>query len=85
MEVVKEIFSYIMTHGPAIASILLAIIAVAEMIVRLTPTKKDDGAVQRIGGVIRKLIDYAKVVFPNNKKGGGQHIDQADKEKAKDV
>ena len=47
------------------AAALLALIALAEAIVRLTPTEKDDGAVERVGAIIRKLLDVLKV--PNKK------------------
>lgn len=38
----------------------------AEIIVRLTPTKKDDSFAERVGSWIRVLLDKAKV--PNVKK-----------------
>lgn len=41
-------------------------IAVAEFITRLTPTKKDDGFVQRAGGLIKFVLDAVKA--PNIKK-----------------
>ena len=49
-----------------ISKLLIAIGAVAEIIVRLTPTKTDDGALERIGGIIKKILDFAKI--PNIKK-----------------
>ena len=51
------------------ADILLicaSLVAAAEVFVRLTPTKKDDSAVERIGGYLRKAMDFFKV--PNVKK-----------------
>lgn len=41
------------------------LISVAEIVVRFTPTKSDDGAVKRIGDRIDKLLDLLKV--PNRK------------------
>jgi hypothetical protein len=76
---VKEIIAYLMANGPALAAIVLAILSVAEMIVRITPTEKDDGAVERVGKVIRKAFDYLGV--PKNKAvGGGEHPDLSQKE-----
>ena len=80
METVKEVFGYLMTHGAAIAGILLTLVGIAEAIVRLTPTEKDDTAVERVGKWIRKAIDYASKVVPNKKKGGGEHPQQCEKE-----
>jgi len=80
METIKEIFGYLVTHGAAIAGILLTVIGVAEAVVRLTPTEKDDTAVERVGKWIRKAIDYASNVVPNKKKGGGEHVKQCEKE-----
>lgn len=39
----------------------MGMLAVAELIVRMTPTKKDDGFVQRIGNVIKKALDIVKI------------------------
>lgn len=41
-------------------------IAIAEFITRLTPTKKDDGFVQRLGGLLKFVLDVVKT--PNVKK-----------------
>lgn len=67
MNFLMELIAYLKEHGPAIAAIVLALLSVAEMIVRLTPTTKDDGAVERVGLWIRKVLDFLKV--PNLKKG----------------
>jgi len=39
-------------------------IAIAEAITRLTPTKKDDGFVQRLGELIKLVLD--SISTPNN-------------------
>lgn len=44
----------------------LSIVSVAEIVVRFTPTTKDDSAVERIGSIIRKIMDFFKI--PNIKK-----------------
>jgi len=49
-----------------LTEIITALLTVAWVIVRLTPTKKDND----ILSIITKII---KVIIPNNKKGGGQH------------
>lgn len=66
MESIKEIFSFLVAHSQELAAILLAVVSVMEMVTRLTPTEKDDGAVERIGAVIRKVLDFLRI--PNIKK-----------------
>jgi len=79
MNMIKEIIAYLMANGPALAAIVLTILSVAEMIVRMTPTQKDDGAVERVGKFIRKAFDYLGI--PKNKAAsGGVHPDLATKE-----
>lgn len=48
------------------AIITVAILPLAEVIVRLTPTKKDDTALD----FFKKIMD---VFIPNKKAGGGTH------------
>lgn len=50
-----------------VSTVLISLIAIAEFVVRLTPTKTDDGAVERIGGLITSLLDSLNI--PNRKKG----------------
>jgi hypothetical protein len=45
--------------------LVVAIVAAAEIVTRLTPTTKDDGFTKRAGEIIDKLM----VWFPNLKKG----------------
>ena len=40
---------------------VLGALAGAEVVTRLTPTKKDDGFIKRIGGLVDKIFS----VFPN--------------------
>jgi len=66
MSKMLEIWTLIQVNGGNISLALLSIVAAAEAVVRLTPTKKDDGAVQRLGGWIKKTLDFLKL--PNSKK-----------------
>ena len=79
MELIKELVTWFMVNGPAVAGAVLGLLTVAETITRLTPTTKDDTAVERIGGVIRKFFDM--LGLPNNKAGGGVHPDASESEK----
>lgn len=73
MEKVLEIWAYLKMHGPAMIVIIGMLLTIAEAVVRLTPTEKDDGAVERIGKRLRQAFDVLVKVFPNLKKGGGTH------------
>lgn len=60
----------------------LAILMIAlEGFVRLTPTKKDDGAVERMGHYLRKLMGLLKV--PNVKREDGKLLAGTHEEKPK--
>jgi len=62
----KETFAWLMENKEELAMTALTLIALAEMVVRLTPTKKDDGAVERVGHIVKKILDFFKL--PNIKK-----------------
>lgn len=81
MEQLKLLVNYFIVNGPALAATILALLTAAEMVVRLTPTQKDDTAVERIGKFIRRLFDLLKV--PNVKAGGGVHPSIEKKEQSK--
>lgn len=66
MEFFKSAIEFFIANGEIISAFILAILTVLELGVRLTPTKTDDGAVERIGKVIKKILDFLKV--PNIKK-----------------
>lgn len=83
MKFIMELIAYVTTHGPTIVILVLTVLAAAEAAVRLTPTEKDDGAVERIGKKIRGFFDLLEKVFPNLKKGGGVHPPLAQKEAEK--
>ena len=69
MSFLTELIAYVSTHGPTMVAAVLALLAFAELVVRLTPTEADDGAVERIGKKIRAAVDMLDKVFPNIKKG----------------
>lgn len=73
MEQVMGLYLWLQLNGATIVAVVLGMISVAEGIVRLTPTKTDDGAVERVGKFIRNLFDILKV--PNRAAGGGQFED----------
>jgi len=56
-------FDHLLTNWPVTVLILLGI---AEMVTRLTKTKKDDALVERVGSLIRKIFDA--LGFPNRLK-----------------
>ena len=62
----SEAFKWITENYVQLIYLAFAIISVAEIVVRFTPTEKDDGAVERIGYFVRKLADFLKI--PNLKK-----------------
>lgn len=78
MEQIQALVSWFIVNGPAVAGAILGLLTFAETVVRLTPTTKDDTAVERIGTVIRKFFDL--LGLPNNKSGGGVHVDASEKE-----
>lgn len=49
-----------------LTTIVYAVLTVAWIIVRITPTKKDNDILT----VIQKIVDY---IIPNKKSGGGKH------------
>lgn len=59
-----EIINFGMANLDKIAALLLAVIALGEAIVALTPTKSDDGFVEKVGKWIKGAIRFFIV---NNK------------------
>ena len=72
MEFIMKMFAYIQAHWYGILMAGSMILATAEFIVRLTPTKSDDGFVQRIANVYNKLFELLRV--PNVKRENGKLI-----------
>lgn len=44
-----------------VVALVTAGIAFAEAVVRLTPTKTDDGAVERLGAAVKRILDFLRV------------------------
>ena len=61
-----EIIKWIMDNYADLLIAVSGLVGVAEIIVRFTPTEKDDGAVERIGKGLKKVLDFAKI--PNAEK-----------------
>ena len=58
--------NWIIENKEALIGILAGIIGIAEIIVRLTPSEKDNS-------VLKKITDIIFIFIPNLKKGGGKH------------
>jgi hypothetical protein len=61
MEQLQQTINQVVALAPAIAAIIMGLLSVAEIIVRLTPTEKDDGAVHRIGDFFEKVFNLLRV------------------------
>ena len=61
MGTIGAIFQWIVANYVNVFLALAALVGVAELVVRFTPTKTDDGAVERIGAVIRKIMNFLKI------------------------
>ena len=59
-----EQLNFVMENWGSISLAAFAGLFFAECIVRITPTKKDDGAVERVGKIIKRVFDTVKI--PNN-------------------
>lgn len=66
MEEFRSMITFLLENLDKISALILTLLTVAELVVRLTPTKNDDGAVERAGKFIKKALDFLKV--PNLKK-----------------
>jgi hypothetical protein len=65
------LYSWVQLNGAVLISAIMAGLTFLEFIVRLTPTDKDDGAVERAGKFIRNAFDVLGV--PNKSKDGTNH------------
>lgn len=61
----NPIWNFLVAHYQEILSFLVALIAALEILTRLTPTTKDDTALDWV----KKLFSF----IPNFKDGGGTH------------
>ena len=60
----QDVLWFFQGNWDTICLVLVSALALAESVVRLTPTQSDDGAVTRIGQMVDKLL----AVVPNNVK-----------------
>lgn len=58
--------NWLMEHYTDLLAILLGLVAVAEIVVNLTPSEKDNS-------VLLKIKNALSAVIPNFRKGGGTH------------
>ena len=70
MELIKEVFAWSAANYVGVLVNLALLIAALEGLARLTPTKKDDSALERAGNLLRKLMDILKI--PNVKREDGK-------------
>ena len=61
-------WNWFIANAPLMAAVLIGLLAAAEAVVLLTPTKSDDLLLARIEKPLKKII-----AFLNKKKGGGVH------------
>ena len=55
------IITWLVTNYVEVLQALTLVVAALEAVTRLTPTKTDDGFVTRIGKVLDRVLDFAKV------------------------
>ena len=56
--------NWILENKAELLSVVFSLIAVMEIVVRLTPSEKDNS-------ILKKITDILFFIFPNKKKGGG--------------
>lgn len=61
MGILTEIWTWIAANYTGFFIVLMGLILVAESIARLTPTLKDDSAVERVGAWVRWVMDLLKI------------------------
>lgn len=62
-----NVINWIIQHWGQIGGIVLAVLVVAEMIVNLTPTEKDNS-------ILLKIKNWISKIFPNYASDGGKFI-----------
>lgn len=70
MDQVLNFLYWLKDNYAELLSSLAVVLLGLEMLVRLTPTKKDDGALERVGSKLHKLMDILHV--PNVKLDSGK-------------
>lgn len=66
MEWLMKMTMWLKSNYTEMLIVLAGLIPLAEFITRMTKTKKDDGFVKRIGGILDKMMNFFKV--PNRLK-----------------
>lgn len=66
MEFITHIGQWLVQNYVELFTIVGLVLGAAEAITRFTPTTKDDAFLERIGSVLRKIMDFLKI--PNVKK-----------------
>lgn len=66
LSILMQGWAWFQAHGADVATAILMLLGAAEIIVRLTPTATDDGAVERVGKAIKNILD--KLGLPNKLK-----------------
>jgi len=61
-----DLITWFQTNYAELLKILTLMVVVGEMVTRLTPTKKDDGFIRRLGAIIDTALGVMKV--PNLRK-----------------
>jgi hypothetical protein len=61
---------WIKDNWDSIVSVVLVLYAIAEVVVKLTPSEKDNSILKKVVNVVNQIID---LIIPNLKKGGGTH------------
>ena len=77
MEHVRELIQYLVADGDRFAFFAIAALSAFEIFVRVSPTKSPKSGLERIGSVIKFILDYLKVPNTKRKEGSikpdGQH------------
>ena len=66
MEKFQSIVQWIINNYAACFTFVATLVVAAEIICRLTPTTKDDTVMEKIGKVLKAIMDFLKI--PNNLK-----------------
>lgn len=62
-----EVVRWILENKDNIAEGVLLLLGIGAFVVRLSPTKSDDGIFKKVDDIVNKVLDWMKVV-PNNRK-----------------
>lgn len=66
METIKVVWDWVVANYMNVIYFIAALVTAAEIFTRFTKTDKDDGFVERIGSIIKKVMDWLKI--PNRVK-----------------